>query len=72
MEDKLRIETFLNHVKLTDVSDVKVKDLGPDIEVTMPLCARTPTGEIKCTGKFRAVYTKGVVGPKEVQIIYPT
>jgi len=70
MEDKLRIETFLNHVKLTDVSDVKVKDLGPDIEVTMPLCARV-NREIKCTGLFKAVYEKGVVGPKEVTIIYP-
>ena len=68
--EKIRTETFLNHVKLTSSGDLKVWENGEEIHVEMPLCARV-NEEIKCTGLFHAVYEKGMVGPKEVEIKYP-
>jgi len=41
-------------------------------KVEMDLCIRV-AGEVKCKTKgFKATYKKGVVGPKEVSIEYPT
>ena len=59
-------------VVLNSKDDVKVWENGEEIHVTMPLCVRLPTGEIRCEPEgFHAVYRKGVVGPVELRLKYP-
>jgi len=57
--------------KIERKEDIKVEEKGDEIIVEMPLCARTPEGTISCTGKYRAVYKKGVIGPIKVEIERP-
>lgn len=61
-------------IRVDRPEDIKIYPGNPDNEeivVEMPLCARTPEGEIKCTGKYKAVFKKGVVGPVKLEIVRP-
>jgi len=54
------------------LDEAKIEDVdGRKVRVEMPLCARIDA-EIRCTGKFEATYEKGVVGPKWINVTYPT
>jgi len=57
-------------IKVDKVDDIKISNEADTIRVELPLCYRDPvTREIKCTGKYIAVYKKGYIGPVELRII---
>jgi len=72
-EQVLRPEEFVFFESLEDLKVRKWEEGGKQfIEITMPLCKKTPEEKIVCVKEgYYAKYQVGVVGPVEFKLKHP-